>query len=142
MVIMVQLQRHISAVLALVMLFTSVLNTVLVVCNSGSDHHAIEVVGHQVMHSIDADAPSDHTSVNHNHPEYCTDMSLLTDSLSQRNKQLQGWEDISPTLIIVYSIDESVAAVAESDLSKWPASLNALWLRPASDHLATIRLLI
>lgn len=138
-------QRQVSVALTLVMLFTSVMSTVLVVCKSGSDHHAIEAIGHQtglLEHSVDTLASSEPISEHHAHPDSCSDTSLLADLLIQRDKKLAGWEDSASSVILVYTINDLVAPVVTLNSQRWSFSLNATWLRPATDDLSTIRLLI
>jgi hypothetical protein len=137
--------KQVSAALALVMFFTSVINTVLVACTSGSDHQAIELIGHQTGltdHSADTFTFTTHTSEHEAHPENCTDTSLLADTLTQRDNLSANWEDNTSQLWLAYPLDDRVAPNIAFAPSHWPANLHTPPTWAAIDDLSTIRLLI
>ena len=137
--------KQVSAALALVILFTSVINTVLVACTSGSDHQAIELIGHQAGltdHSADAFTPTTHASEHEAHPEACVDTPLLADTLTQRDNLSASVENSTPQVWPAYPFDNLVAPSIAFNPLNWRAYLDASPTWSAVDDLSTIRLLI
>ncbi len=137
--------RQISATLALVMLFTSAISAVLVACASGSDHYAIELVGHHAEVADHAAEPSVVTtpaSEHEAHPDTCADTPLLGDMLIQRDNLSAGSEDNSPQVWLELPVDGAVLNRVAVDRRSWPVWLDVPPARPATEDLSTIRLLI
>ena len=136
--------RQISAVLALVMIFTTVFNAVLVSCTSGWDHQAIELIGHQfesTAHEADASA----FAISHEeetHPEVCADSPLLGDFTLLHNKISPLCSDDALLPFVVLSFNHLVPTVSPFARMTWPIVPGAPPLRPAIHDLSTIRLLV
>ncbi len=137
--------RHISSVLALVMLFTSVINTVLVVCASGEDHNAIELIGHQTGftdHSTDVFTVAASRSPHEAHPETCTDTSLLSEAVFQPISNFSSFEDHVPQLFLVQSFHDLFASSIAFTSQISPIVPDGPRLHPTLDDLSSIRILI
>ncbi|MCG7932966.1 MAG: hypothetical protein N0C88_01375 [Candidatus Thiodiazotropha lotti] len=142
---MALLHKQVSITLALVMFFTSVINTLLVSCTSGSDHHAIELIGHQAGltdHSANTLASAIHTPEHEVHPKTCADTTLLADMLILRDNLSAQWEADTPQVYFAYPLDDPIAPSVAFNSHHWPAYLDIPPTWSSIDNLSTIRLLI
>lgn len=142
---MTSFHRHISSILALVMLFTSVINTVLVVCASGEDHNAIELIGHQTGfsdHSTEAFTVAIPRSPHEAHPETCTDTSLLSEAVFRPISNFSSLEDHVPQLFLVQSFHDLFASSIVFTSQASPIVPDGPRLQSTLDDLSSIRLLI
>lgn len=138
-------RRQISLLLALVIIFTSAINGVVVACTSGSDHHAIELIGHHTElldHSVDPTVFTEQSHDHEAHPKSCVDSFLLADTIIQQNSSSLDWEERAHQVFLVYPIDELIKPVITYAPQSWSIPLNISSLRPATDDLSTIRILI
>ncbi|MCG7958204.1 MAG: hypothetical protein JAY69_03975 [Candidatus Thiodiazotropha taylori] len=136
--------RQISAALALVMVFTTVFNAVLVYCTSGWDHQAIELIGHQfesTAHAADASAVAI-SHVEEAHPEVCADSPLLGDFTLSHNKISPLCSGDALQLFVVLSFSHFDPTVSPFAPMTWSIVPGAPPLRSAIHDLSTIRLLV
>lgn len=139
------LRRQISLLLALVIIFTTAINGVVVACMSGSDHQAIESIGHQLGlldHSIDPIVFTEHSHDHEVHPESCVDSSLLSDTVIQRDNSSFSWEEPKLQVFLVYTFADLLTPDVAHIPHSWSIPLNSQGLHPVIDGLSTIRLLI
>ncbi len=137
--------RYVSSTLALVMFLTTVINAVVVMCVSGPDHQAFELIGHQDQlegHTVHPLSFTDPSIGHESHPEICTDTPLFSDIPLQRDNLAASCEDRVHQVVIAYPLDELSVPVFAFNSQDWSASLYASSLRPPTDDLASIRLLI
>jgi hypothetical protein len=114
-------------------------------CTSGSDHHAIEVIGHQEQAQGHVTAPLTfaESSIGHEeHPEICTDTPLLSDIPLQRDNHVSSCEDRLYQAELAYPLNDLIAAVSASSSHGWSVPLDDSSKRPPVDDLSSIRLLI
>lgn len=137
--------RQISSSLAVVMFLTSVISAVLVMCTSGTDHHAFELLGHQEQiedHSSHSLVFAESSIGHEPHPEICTDTPLLSDIPLQRDNLVSSCGEKVQQVFLLYPVDELTAAVPVFNSQSWPVWRYVSSMRPPTDDLSSIRLLI